>query len=258
MANASATEQAIAIARATPSLGVGCHIVLIDGEAVLPPQSIPHLADPQTGRFGDSLPRFLAAFLRNPNSRRAITREIEAEASAQIALLQGRGLSLTHIDTHKHLHMFPWVLRPVLRAARAAGIHAVRNPFEPLWAMKAAHSPSWIRFAEVLVLRWLQPLCLRIVADEGFLTTSGTIAVVGTGNLDSAAVTALLSHLQPGTWELVTHPGYNDADLDQVRTRLRASRDIERLALPTIKNFQGIDLASFAALAPPAPANASI
>jgi predicted glycoside hydrolase/deacetylase ChbG (UPF0249 family) len=71
--------------------------------------------------------------------------EIEAEAAAQIALLQSHGLALTHIDTHKHTHMFPAVLRPVLRAAAAAGIRAVRNPFEPVWAVRATAGASWAR-----------------------------------------------------------------------------------------------------------------
>ena len=49
----------------------------------------------------------------------AIEAEVETEAAAQIALLQKRGLHLSHIDTHKHTHMFSRVLRSVLRAARA-------------------------------------------------------------------------------------------------------------------------------------------
>jgi hypothetical protein len=50
----------------------------------------------------------------------------------------------------------------------------------------------------------------------------------------------------------VTHPGYNDADLTRVRTRLRASRDLERLALTAIREVPGIELISFADLAPKA------
>ena len=59
-----------------------------------------------------------------------------------------------------------------------------------------------------------------------------------------------------GTWELVTHPGYNDADLARVRTRLRASRDIERLALAAIPEIPGIELISFAGLETSAPVTA--
>lgn len=248
MAHAMATEEAIKIALATPSLGVGCHVVLVDGEPILPAGSIPHLASRRTGSLGTSLAGFLASLLFRRRSRDAMVREIEAETAAQIAYLQSRGVPLTHIDTHKHVHMFPTVLRAVLRAARASGIRAIRNPFEPVWALRATHAPSWIRMAEVLALRLLEPACRRIIADEGFMTTGGTIAVLGTGKLNGAAVASLLTNLEQGTWELVTHPGYNDADLEKVRTRLRQSRDIERKALHEILNFPEIERVSFANL----------
>jgi predicted glycoside hydrolase/deacetylase ChbG (UPF0249 family) len=248
MARGPAAEEAIEIALSTPTLGVGCHLVLVDGHPVLPPETIPHLTDPSTGSLGSSVARFLIALHRSPRSHQAMVHEIEAETAAQIALLQSRGLRLTHIDTHKHLHMFPPVLRAVLRAARAADIRAVRNPFEPLWALRATHTPSWIRLAELLALRLLQPICRSIIAEEGFVTTNGTVAVLGTGNLDTGTLTSLLQNLQPGIWELVTHPGYNDADLERIRTRLRQSRDIERCALPAIRNFPEIGLVSFAGL----------
>jgi hypothetical protein len=48
----------------------------------------------------------------------------------------------------------------------------------------------------------------------------------------------------------VTHPGYNDADLARVRTRLRASREVERGALAAVRDFPEIELISFAALLP--------
>lgn len=244
MACAGATDSAIELARSTPSLGVGCHIVLVDGTPVLPVAKIPSLIDRKTGCFYQSLMPFLARLFTG----RVRAEEIEAETAAQIASLQSRGLRLTHIDTHKHSHMFPAVLRPVLRAARAAGISAVRNPFEPAWAVRATAGAKWARYAEVSMLRRLRDICLRIIAEEGFVTTDGTIAVVGTGTLNDATVRSLLTAMPEGAWELVTHPGYNDADLDKVRTRLRASRDIEREALGTIKEFTGIELMSFAGL----------
>jgi predicted glycoside hydrolase/deacetylase ChbG (UPF0249 family) len=156
------------------------------------------------------------------------------------------GVALTHIDTHKHTHMFPAVLRPVLRAAKAAEIRAVRNPFEPAWSLRATPGAPWVRRTEVSLLRRLQPAFRRIVADEGFSTTDGAIGVLATGTLNAATVRALLQNMPPGTWELVTHPGYNDADLAQARTRLLASREVEREALGTIQQFSAIGLISFA------------
>ena len=241
MARASATAEAIEIARSTPTLGVGCHIVLVDGAPVLPPDRIPSLVDARTGRFRPTLSAFLPRLLTghiDPS-------EIEAEATAQIALLQNHGLALTHVDTHKHAHVFPSVLRAVLRAARVSGIDKIRNPFEPAWAVRATARASLTRVAELTLLRRLRPACLSLIAGAGFTTTHGTVAMAATGVLDAATLSALFGRLQPGVWELVTHPGYNDADLDRVRTRLRASRDQERLALAALGQFPELRLISF-------------
>ncbi|HEV2214771.1 MAG TPA: ChbG/HpnK family deacetylase [Terracidiphilus sp.] len=247
MARASATDDAIALARATPTLGVGCHVVLVDGEPALAARELPTLVDRRTGRFQPTL----VAFLKRLFTGRIRTEEIEAEAAAQMRVLGDQGLALTHIDTHKHTHLFPAVLRPVLRAARSNGIEAIRNPFEPEWAVRATPRAGLVRSAEVFALRRLEPYFQRLIAREGFLTTDGTIAVAGTGVLDEAMVRSLMNRLPAGTWELVTHPGYNDADLAKVRTRLRASREVEQQALHALKEFPALELTSFAALQAP-------
>ena len=247
MAREQATDEAIEIGLATPSLGVGCHVVLIDGTPVLPAQQIPSLVDKRTGRFPYSLGTFLSRLF----SGRMPAAEIEAEAAAQIGLLRSRGLRLTHIDSHKHTHMFPGVLRPLLRAARAAGIGAVRNPFEPVWAMRATPRALLVRRSEETVLRCFEPVLRRIIAEEGFVTTDGTLAVVGTGSLNARMVSSLLRQLPSGTWELVTHPGYPDADLARIRTRLQGSRAIEMEALRAIREFPQVELMSYAALGKP-------
>jgi chitin disaccharide deacetylase len=246
MARAAATDEATLQALEMPSLGIGCHVVLVDGEPALPPHEIPSLANLKTGLFHPTQ----GAFLRRALAGRIASTEIEAEAAAQIAVLQRRGLRLTHIDTHKHTHMFPSVLRPVLRAARAAGIRAVRNPFEPIWSCRATPGAPLARRIEVAALRRLRPAFLRIVAEEGFVTTDGTLGVLATGTLNATTINSLLKQMPPGTWELVAHPGYNDPDLAQVRTRLKESRETERHALKSIPGMAGIDLISFSGLAP--------
>ena len=145
MAKAMATDEAIETAKHTPTLGVGCHVVLVDGDPVLPAAQLPTLTDPRTGRFHATL----GAFLRGVATRRIYMNEVKAEAHAQIALLQERGLQLTHIDTHKHTHMIPRVLCPVIHAAKACGIRRVRNPFEPAWSINATPNAPFIRRAQV-------------------------------------------------------------------------------------------------------------
>ena len=244
MARAPATEEAVKMALAMPTLGVGCHVVLVDGAPVSNPEKIPSLIDRSTGSLFPSL----GAFLKRLYTFRIRSAEIEAEAAAQIALLQSYGLRLTHVDTHKHLHMFPAVLRAVLRAARAAGIRAVRNPFEPLWSISATADAPEKRRAEVLLLRRFESRFRRIVRREGFVTTDGAVGVLATGTLELSVVHALISAMPEGTYEFVSHPGYRDETLARANTRLLESREMERNALMAIKGYRGIDLVSFAEL----------
>jgi predicted glycoside hydrolase/deacetylase ChbG (UPF0249 family) len=246
MARAAATDEAIEIARATPSLGVGCHIVLTDGEPVMPPAQIPSLLDRSTNLF---IPR-LTVFLGRLFTGHIRAEEIETEATAQIQYLQSRGVHVNHVDTHKHTHIFPRVLRSVLRGARACGIHSVRNPFEPLWAIRASASTGFVRAVQVGILRCFRYTWHRILAEEGFATTSGTLGVTSTGALDTMTLHRLLDRVPAGTWELVTHPGYNDADLARIQTRLRASRDIEREILPVLREYPALQLIPFSELTP--------
>ena len=250
MVRAHATAEAIEIARSTPSLGVGCHIVFTGGEPVLSAiNDLPDISDPAFDRFQRSLPGFLDTIYR-ASPRENVNHQIEIEARAQIEFLQRAGLHLTHIDTHKHTHAFPRVLRPLLRAARSCGITRIRNPFEPLWAVRAATSAGLLRAGMVAALLSMRSTWQRILSEEGFSTTDGTLAMAGTGVLNAAMIRSLIGRAPQGTWELITHPGYNDDDLARIETRLRASREIERLSLIALKEIPNLELIGFGSLEP--------
>jgi predicted glycoside hydrolase/deacetylase ChbG (UPF0249 family) len=248
MARAPATNEAIEIALTTPSLGIGCHVVLVDGDPLRLPANLPTLANPDTSQFYPTLGAFLSRLVRG----RIRASEIELEARSQIEWLQSRGLTLTHVDTHKHTHMFPRVLCPLLRAARSCGIRAVRNPFEPAWSARATPGAPLLRRTQVRLLRMLASRFHRFVSEHGFTTTDGSLGVLATGTLDTATLTSLLRAIpsaQPNAaYELVTHPGYNDAALANARTRLHASRDTERNALAVLRNTANLDLINFSNL----------
>jgi hopanoid biosynthesis associated protein HpnK len=230
MAHAEATASAIQAARATPSLGVGCHVVLVDGTPILPPRDLPTLVDPLTGRFRQTL----GIFVRDLLTGRIRREEIEAEAEAQIRRLYEAGVSLTHVDTHKHTHMFPAVLGPVLQAAIRCGIHAIRNPFEAGWSIAATNRAPAVRRMQVRLLNRMRKSFLEQVQASSLFTTDGAVGVLATGTLDAQTIASLLAAMPDGTWELVTHPGYADAALSHAGTRLIASRAVELEALRTM------------------------
>jgi predicted glycoside hydrolase/deacetylase ChbG (UPF0249 family) len=227
MANGPAFDDAVALALARPTLGIGCHIVLVDGTPVADPATIPTLLGPDHKTFHNSLVSFALGVLRG-----AITQDdIQREALAQIQKLQRAGLTLTHADTHKHTHLLSRVARPILRALEQSAIRAIRNPFEPRWAASVGASARRSLFVRALGPGRRRFQASSPIANHTILTTGGTIGVSATGDLNSTTLNALLRTMPSGTWELVCHPGYNDADLDAVTTRLRAHRETELHAL---------------------------
>ena len=231
MATGPAFGDAAAFALANPSLGVGCHIVLTDGTPASDPASIPSLLGHDGKTFRPSLIDFLRALLTN----RIREEEIEREALAQIQVLQRAGIEVTHVDTHKHAHLFAAVARPLLRVLERASIPAIRNPFEPTFTQRLAHA-GLKRRLQIGLLNRLRPHFERHqqIRSGRVVTTDGTVGVSATGNLNTTTLSQILHALpSEGIFELVCHPGYNDRDLDRITTRLRTHREIEMNALLT-------------------------
>ena len=253
MANGQAFDDAVERAKSEPRLSIGCHAGLVDGMPIRGRQQTATLCDKKfpDGRFYQSLNSFA---LRAVGGR-IDADEIEAEVTAQIRKLQAAGVAVSHLDTHKHTHIFPQVLRPLLRAARACGVPAVRNPFGPVrFSILTKYPGLWKRYSQVAVLNRLGGRFRKSVADAGMLTTDGTVGIVATGAMDHYLFENIVDSLPEGTWELVCHPGYNDADLANIRTRLRESRaeELRVLTSPEAREIvarSGVQLISYRDLA---------
>lgn len=255
MASGAAFNEAVKLAQGAPGLSVGCHVLLIDGVPVLESERIPSLT--ASLRFRDELKSFAARAIIG----RIDADQISAEAAAQIRKIQAAGIAVSHVDTHKHTHLFPKILRPLLRAARECGVGALRNPFGPRLPMKSsqllARPNLWTRYAEVRILRRLAGKFRKAVDQEGFATPDGTLGIEVTGTLDETLFRAIAQSIPEGTWEFVCHPGYNDADLQAAKTRLRESRETELrvLTLPAARELltkEEIELISYRDLGAPA------
>jgi predicted glycoside hydrolase/deacetylase ChbG (UPF0249 family) len=220
MATGGAFEDAVAIALAHPTLGVGCHIVLTDGVPVSDPATLPTLC-PDRRNFRHSL----IAFVRDLLLHRIDPAEISREALAQVQKLQRAGIRVTHFDSHKHTHLFPAVASALRGVLEQTGVHAMRNPFEPAFARECSKA-SVKRSIEIALLDPFKPAWRR--ATEGIQTTDGTIGISATGSLNAETLRKTLAALpNHGIYELLCHPGYNDPDLDRVTTRLRSHRELE-------------------------------
>lgn len=211
MANGAAFDDAVALARATPSLDVGCHLVLTGGESVAGP--------------GRALPRDVPALLA-ALARREFS--VERELDAQIRRILAAGIQPTHLDTHKHTHLLPPVLAAVARLAARYSILWVRRPFD--FPIRDNGVPPLRR----LISRSLGLVRRRFhleLTRHGCRTTDHFAGFGVTGLLREQELLHLLNQLPAGSTELMTHPGICGPELQAARTRLKESRQRELEAL---------------------------
>src|SRR6185436_15450579 len=209
---APATFDAIRRARSRPSLGVGVHLALVDGTPTLPPSRVPTLVE-DDGRFRRSWKPFIVACLRGKVS----LAEVELELTAQVERLRSAGISLTHLDAHKHVHAYPPVFAIVARLAGRFGIPAVRVPFER-WSSigRRADARGTMRRQALLntaMLPWARR-DYRTAASHD-VRAPDFVGRIHTGILSADVLGGLLRALRPGVTELMVHPGYTDDELER-------------------------------------------
>jgi hypothetical protein len=102
MVRGAAVAEAVALARATPSLGIGLHPTLGQGHCAAPPSESPVLVD-AAGRFADDPVWTGMRYFFTPGARAQLRREITAQLDAFAAT----GLPLSHVDGHLTIHMHP-------------------------------------------------------------------------------------------------------------------------------------------------------
>jgi len=234
MANGAAFSDAVRLARSTPTLDIGCHLVLISGNSLL------------TGRpYPLTVAQLMAAMAK---------REIRVydELAAQVRRIVDAGVAPTHLDTHKHTHLAPPVLDAVARLAEEFGIRWVRRPFDlPLTALRGA-VPRITRITSG-GLGVLRKRFHRVLERHGCRTTDHFAGFQITGLFRTPELIELLGILPVGSTELMVHPGRCRDALRHARTRLKESREHELEALvasetrSAIERY-GIELVNYRAL----------
>ena len=252
MANGDAFEDAVELARANPGLGVGCHLALIGGRPVAEPSRVSSLVD-DDGALAPTLTQLVLKLTRGLIS----TDEIASEFRAQVDRVARAGIQPTHLDTHKHSHTHPLVMKALTRVAAEFGIGCVRNPFERVFATSRLRNlTNWAYLKQFALSAAIQPGAIqfmRLVRRHGLKTPDRFFGVGLTGMLDSYAIRSMMESLRPGTAELMCHPGVYDDDLDRAPTRLKREREKELEALSDLSLRQfaeehGVELINYRGL----------
>ena len=249
MANGEAFQDAAELALANPGLGVGCHLAVVGGLAVAAAADVSSLVDND-----GVLPRTLTRLMFKLARGSVPTEELTKEFRAQLERVAQAGIKLTHLDTHKHSHTHPRVMKALVLAASEFGIKCVRNPFESTFSLKGPRPLSdWSYLKQYALSAAVSPGAIqfkRLVRENGLKTPDRFFGVKVTGMLDSSAIRSIMESLGEGTAELMCHPGEYDADLERAHTRLKREREreLEALSDPNLRRLaeeQGIQLINY-------------
>jgi predicted glycoside hydrolase/deacetylase ChbG (UPF0249 family) len=234
MANGSAFDDAVRLARETPTLDVGCHLVLIGERSLVSGKPYPL-----------TVAQLLGALAR---------REIRPheELAAQVRRIIDAGIRPTHLDTHKHTHLAPPVLDAVARLSEEFGIRWVRRPFDfPMNALRGTVPRMKRLTSDALGL--LRSRFHRVLDRHGCRMTDHFAGFQITGRFRTAELVELLGCLPEGSTEFMCHPGYCGEKLNAARTRLKESREheLEALTAPETRSAierHGIELVRYGGL----------
>lgn len=204
-----AAEEAFAYARERPDLSFGVHLTFVgDGEerAAAEPGQIPALVD-ETGRFPAATPVRLRALVR-----RLPVEQIEREIAAQISIARSRGVEVTHVDSHRHLHKLGPFRAALRRVLPRFGIERVRTVQDVYLSPPLLGATYWVGAL------WRRPL------RRSFRTTDHFYMPASAGDLGwTDELLRRVGELPGATLEVGVHPGPDGWRDDERRSAVQLS-----------------------------------
>ncbi len=248
MVTAPAAADAVERARRLPDLGVGLHVVLVDGRPALPPEQIPDLVQPN-GRFFDDVLRIAVPLYTS----RRVQAQAEAEVRAQLEAFRRTGLRLDRVDGHHHFHLHPTLQRILVKLAPEFGIGAMRLPREPFatsWTATRERAPA--RLMSWCLLRGRTATMRRRLVGAGIRFNDTILGLNDSGHMTPKRVRQFVAALPEGISELYMHPATRRwGNVDPLPDSYEPEQEYAALVDPEVKETlksSGAVLTTFAAL----------
>lgn len=212
MVTGEAAEEAAAMARANPSLGVGLHLALACARSLLGPARVPGLAGPG-GHLASSPVAAGFRYFFLPGLRRQLADEIGAQMARFVEL----GLVPGHLDGHCNLHLHPTVAGLVRERGPAWGLRTFRLTRDPLRLnLRIARGRLPYRVSHALVFGVLSALARPWLRRAGIGHVDRVFGLLQNDHMHEEYLVRLLSAIGPGAFEVYAHPddgpGRHEAD----------------------------------------------
>lgn len=201
--------QAIEMAKSMPKLNIGLHGNLTNQQALLSHNEIPLLTD-EYGRFKNG---FVSLAILNLLHPKELKRQAKAEIEAQIKRLQACGIKLSHIDSHRHIHMIPAVFKAFYELQTQYSIPRMRFINEnPLRTIAQTKSKEWIKDGA-----WIKSLILSgcAILDKllyGYKSDTYFYSIINTCKISRDKLQQIKIPHKYNQVEVMLHPGAPEVD----------------------------------------------
>ncbi len=231
MVNEGAADEAVQLAKATPSLGVGLHLVLVMGRATLSPTTIPTLVDAH-GNFTNSPSIAGVKYYFSPGARR----ELRQEMRAQFEKFVTTGLPFSHVDGHTHLHMHPVIFDELIKLCEEFGVQRLRIvKGEIRLSLQLDRSQVLGKVVIGSVFNLLARRCEKKLRGRGFVVPEKVYGLLQTGNLNESLLLRLIPQMMSTTSELYAHPLVPDAEEWNAQKNPHGVMELQALLSPRVR-----------------------
>ncbi len=206
MVNEPAFDEAVALARENPKLGVGLHLTLLMGHSTLPPKETLGLVN-ECGEFSNNPVKVGFKYFFQSGLRDQLRKELHA----QFAKFRATGLPLDHVNGHLHFHLHPTVSEILIADAEQLGIRHMRLTREPFWMdVPLARGRRLYRAMHAAVFYSLSWWAQSDFRRKKILHTKRVFGLLQDSHADEAYISKLLPILPPGDSELYSHPSLDE------------------------------------------------
>lgn len=217
--NGIAFDSAVRAYRERPRFVLSVHLNFVDGDPVAGAANVPSLVDAK-GKLNSSFcGLWMKYLLATKSQKQQLTEEVRRELRAQIVKVKAilhRGAEL-RVDSHRHLHMIPFVFRAVVDIAKELKVDYIRLPREPFFFYRG-QSTFWRAYLgsnllKHMLLRILSTFGARLCKENKISSCDNFVGVLFTGNITLGVTRAAISQLPSSqTTEVLFHPGRPDDD----------------------------------------------
>lgn len=196
--NGDAFEHAVSIAKKNKNLGIGIHLTLIGERPIAPVKEIPSIVD-KNGMLFEDHGEFCIKVLR----KKHLLEHIAIECDAQINKFLQTGLVPTHVDSHRHMHLFPLIFRMLTPILKKYNIKKVR------WL-----NIPWVDFKgmdikKITYLFFVQ--YVRLLKVKEYKHSDYFISFFKSGDIDIDYLKSALISLKDRITEINFHPGKDNS-----------------------------------------------